>query len=571
MTANGKTLDLFASASGSTQRPRSARELIRAAPALEIARADSLPPQPEAHPREALWLALTLPGLALEALQPESNRQPQLHRQFELSRQPGSPTVFSSAPASAFPSSPQPTVVVDLSHNQQLVVGCNAAAVQAGIALGIGLNSAYALAQDLQVLERDVAAERRLLEMLAHWAGCFTPKVALEPPDGLLLEIKGSLKLFGGLASLQELIAARLRARGVQSALAIAPTPGAALVFSRTHRPFVCLQRSQLPAALAGVPIATLRWNEATVATLHAMGAQKIGDCLRLPRAGFARRFGPQLLLQLDQLLGRAAQVQRTFVARERFGLRRDFEVDLEGHAALLLHLQPPLHALESFLRPRQAGVQSLEVRLRHRDRASTRVVLRFVRPTADAAHVCSVLSERLERLELPAPVIAVRLRSGPLWPLEMEIVAHPLLTDPRQSAPQALTRLIERLRARLGDDSVQGLQCVAEHRPERASRTSEPAVRARRKLEVEAAALPALPRPFWLLPQPQPLQTQRSWPELEGRLDLLQGPERIESGWWDGDDICRDYYLAATPQGLRVWVYRERRSKRWFLHGVYG
>jgi protein ImuB len=640
MIASGKTLDLFASVPEVAQLPLEGAKLKRAEgvaakarPHLEIAK--PLEPQLliDAHPRE-LWLAITLPQLPLEALLRQTSKPvelsssassdiafPNLTREVQGGsrgshrEQKNRPSQLQTAmarssvePPLPLPPREPPTVIVDLSHNQQRVIACNAAAANAGVAPGIGLNAAYALASGLQVCERDLAAEQRMLEALAQWAGCFTSKVALEAPDALLLEIKGSLKLFGGLDTLRTLIANGLQAKDVQAALSVAPTPLAALAFSRTGQPFTCLHRSQLPAALAAVSIHALRWPEDTLNTLQSMGVQKIGDCLRLPREGFARRFGPQLLLQLDQLLGRAVQPQRTFIARERFTLKREFDFELEDRTALLLHVQPLFQALEAFLRPRQCGVQSLELQLRHRDQASTRVVLRFLRPMADATHAHSLLTERLEQIELPAPVLAARVRSGPLWPLEMETLSHGLLNDPQQGAPQALTRLIERLRTRLGHESVQSLQCIAEHRPELASRTSEPVVHAKRRKRLvrratgyglqatartegashlsgscaydgrlaskpadQRASLPLLPRPFWLLPQPQPLKTQQSWPEFEGRLALLQGPERIESGWWDGHDICRDYYMAATVRGLRVWIYRERKTKQWYLHGIYG
>ncbi len=638
MVASGKTLDLFASAPELAQLPLKGAKhkgakgvATKARPHLEIAKPLEALPRTDAHSRE-LWLAITLPRLPLEALLRQASTPverslsasseiafPNLTREVQggsrgsHKEQEDRPSQKQTARSSVEPALPlplpePPTVIVDLSHNQQRVITCNAAAAHAGIAPGIGLNAAYARASGLQVCERDLATEQRMLETLAQWAGCFTSKVALEAPDALLLEIKGSLKLFGGLDSLRTLIANGLQAKGVQCILAVAPTPLAALVFSRTGQPFTCLHRSQLPAALAAVSVHVLRWPEDTLSTLQSMGVHKIGDCLRLPREGFARRFGPQLLLQLDQLLGRAPQLQRTFIARERFTLKREFEFELANREALLLHVQPLFQALEAFLRPRQCGVQSLELRLRHRDRAPTRLVLRFIHPMADATHAHNLLTERLEQLELPAPVLAARVRSGPLWPLEMETISHRLLNDPQQGAPQALTRLIERLRTRLGHDSVQSLQCIEEHRPELASRTSEPIVHAKRRKRLvrratgdgrqatartegafhlsgacahdgrlaskpaaQPASLPLLPRPFWLLPQPQPLKTQQSWPQFEGRLELLQGPERIESGWWDGHDICRDYYMAATPQGLRVWIYRERRSKQWYLHGIYG
>jgi protein ImuB len=546
MAANGKTLDLFEAVFAPTSRQTQVRQSLAVSSCAQLEIAP--PPRQQTEQirqRPDLWLAVTLPRLPLEAL---------LRQMPELAA-----------------SDAVPTVIVDLTRHEQRIIVCNRAAAQAGITPGVGLNAAYALANELRVFARDTDAERRLLETLAQWATCFTPKVALEAPDALLLEIKGSVKLFGGLESLRTLIENGLHSKGVQGALAVAPTPIAALVLSRTSQSCVCLQRSQLVSALGNVPIDLLRWPEETLATLRAMGVRKIGDCLRLPREGFARRFGPQLLLQLDQMLGRAPHPQRTFIARERFSMTRDFEMDIEGYEALCTALRPLLTGLESFLRPRQSGVQSLEVRLRHRNVAPTPVVLRFVAPMADAAHAQTILAERLKRLQLPAPVIAARVRSGPLWPLEMETIAHRVLADSRRNTSQALARLIERLRARLGTEAVYGLQYVAEHRPERASLPSGLVLRKRSVRKARHAERPALARPFWLLPQPQPLRAYRNWPQFEGKLELLQGPERIESGWWDGNDVCRDYYVAATPAGLRVWIYRERRSKQWFLHGIYG
>jgi protein ImuB len=622
MAAMGKTLDLFETTALQPQlkdelKPQPHRvSKSRPAPALEIAP----PPRPlaeEIQLRAELWLAIYFPRLPLEALtrgdairpSTASHDIPSDHLMTQPAFpstarevQPGSrrsstqeqrsqgvqPPVSFDASASG-QEMPRPTVIVDLAHNQQRVVACNPAAVQAGILPGMGLNGAYALASDLQVQGRDIEAEEQWLERLAQWAGSFTSRVSLESPDVLLLEIKGSLKLFGGHQSLRDLIQTGLQRKRVQAVLAVAPTSMGALAFSRAGQASVCLKRSQLPAALSAVPIAALRWPDEVTAMLSAMGVQTVGDCLRLPREGFARRFGPELLLQLDQLLGRAPQPRRNFVARERFVMRQDFETEIEAHEQLLLTMKPLIQSLESHLRPRQTGVQSLEIRFRHRSRDATRLVLRFVRPMADAAHCLAILAERLQRLELPAPVIAARVRSGPVWPLDLETIPHRALADPTQQAPQAMARLIERLRARLGAEAVYSLHCVAEHRPELASQPREPELNGkpkRKRLEKSAppesptsrpadqlTSRPASssPRPFWLLPQPQRLQVQRHWPQFEGRLELLQGPERIESGWWDGHDISRDYYIASTQQGLRLWIYRERRTKQWYVHGIYG
>ena len=55
-----------------------------------------------------------------------------------------------------------------------------------------------------------------------------------------------------------------------------------------------------------------------------------------------------------------------------------------------------------------------------------------------------------------------------------------------------------------------------------------------------------------------------------EGRAVLEEGPERIESGWWDGKDIARDYYIVRRAGGARLWVFQERQSRRWYLHGMF-
>ena len=152
------------------------------------------------------------------------------------------------------------------------------------------------------------------------------------------------------------------------------------------------------------------------------------------------------------------------------------------------------------------------------------------------------------------------------------------------------MPQLVERLRARLGTDAVYGIQAVPEHRPESAWEKGDillfpetgdiplfhrpDSVAAMKKENVPFSGkrrMSPFPRPLWLLAEPQPLDG-REHPRYEGRLEFEEGPERIESGWWDGRDVRRDYYVARTAGGMRLWVFRERRAEgRWFLHGVFG
>jgi protein ImuB len=215
---------------------------------------------------------------------------------------------------------------------------------------------------------------------------------------------------------------------------------------------------------------------------------------------------------------------------------------------------------------------------LRHRDAPVTRVRLRFVQPVgAQPQRMAALLHERLARLVLPQAVRKLRLVSGPL--LDLQSDAGELFAQDRRESGERLPQLVERLRARLGSAAVYGLECVPEHRPEAAWRVVEPKPRGRRRLSPPGP--PAAParegtepasrthaawdrRPLWLLDAPEPCDVQR--------LVLEEGPECIESGWWDGHDVARDYYVARTARGARLWVFRNRREAgdagRWFLHG---
>ena len=420
------------------------------------------------------------------------------------------------------------------------------------------------------------------LDRLARLALDFSPRVSLET-EGVLLEVRGSFRLFGGPQALCAQVIARCRAAGAEPRWALAPTPLAALALARdpAGQGVIVLARDRLVGALAPLPLAALRWPEETIARLGSVGVRTLGAVLRLPRAGFARRFGARTLADLDRLVGLAPEPRRAFVPRERFRVRHEPSFELAAQPAVLREIGPRLVELESFLRARGSGIDLLMLRLAHRERPAqhgasaippyTPVTLRLAAAEWLAARFEALLGEHLARIVLPAPVVRIELRSGNLRPVT---VGSESLWRPGEQGGglgRESPALIERLRARLGSEAVYGLCLVPRHRPEVAWRVAEPALPG----AASPAAFPATPlppdacgvrRPLWLLRDPEPLP----WP-CEA-LQRLEGPERIETGWWDGADVARDYYIACAPSGAEVWVYRERLPPHgWWLHGVFG
>lgn len=417
------------------------------------------------------------------------------------------------------------------------------------------------------------------LERLAHQAGQYTPRVSLKPPDGVLLEVQGSLHLFAGVAGIRCALLEECRRLGIPAVLAFAPTPLAALVLARAGKPLAVTDPTQLTGRLAPLPLATLRWPEKTRARLAHSGVRTIGAALRLPRAGFARRFGSAQLAMLDALTGRAADLQRVHQRPVRFRQRCELTCELEDQAAILAALAPLFTELGRFLTSRQCGVLALECRLTHRHAPPTRCLLRLATAAADAQRLAELLGARLSALTLCEPVRGCELRSDELVPHRPEC---PHLWQPGEHGGGVASEacgLLERLRARLGEEAVYGLKILEGHRPEKAwSRTTPPAAGGGSSTSGTACRIPVAPpacaarRPLWLLPAPLSLPLRDGLPQRRGPLRLLGEPERIETGWWDGEEIARDYYAATDRHGVLLWVFRERQAPHgWYLHGVFG
>jgi protein ImuB len=353
----------------------------------------------------------------------------------------------------------------------------------------------------------------------------------------------------------------------------------AALWLARAGKPACIEDSGQLAGGLAELPIACTSWDPAWLQTLRAMGITRIGELLRLPRAGISRRLSPAAVLDLDIALARQAAPRRAFVPRVRFRERCDFETEIETVVYLQKALEPLIERCAQFLRERQAGVQSLELGLHHRVIPVTRVRLGLATITSERRRLADVLDEKLNRLELAAPVRGMELKSGSLQPLPAgSLDAFAGMGGGRgmraggvcagNTAPQ----LVERLRARLGEQAVYGVVFVPEHRPEAAWRRVHelrltPATRAGER--AGGMRVSEMPRPVWLLDEPVLLAANLQHLCQAGSI-LEQGPERIESGWWDGKDVARDYYIARQARGARWWVFQQRQTQCWYLHGMF-
>ncbi len=432
-------------------------------------------------------------------------------------------------------------------------------------------SAALALVPQLRIRPRDPAAETEALLGLAAWAAQFTPGLALDFPDALLLEVSGSLKLFGGLSRIAGDLREGCAAMGFTPLIACAPTARAATWFARAGRESVVTDSAQTEKALAALPVSVLRCEAEVLEALAAIGVGALGELLALPREGVARRFGQKLLDDLDRALARLPDPRNFFTPPARFTARLELPAEVTQAEALLFAAKRLLVQLAGFLAARQGGVQRFVLKLSHGSAGATEIAAGMVAPSRDAGHFTQLLREQLSNIVLRNPVRAIAVEAGDVLHLAGDNLG--LFPDPA-GAPGDWERLIERLRAHLGVEAVHGIGVHPEHRPEHAMETVFSAVRRRNALPPvlprEARAWGLGERPFWLLESPRPIEEVGAVPHHQGPLTLLAGPERIESGWWDDDDIARDYFVAQTQEDSFLWIYRERSGGGWYLHGVF-
>lgn len=465
------------------------------------------------------------------------------------------------------------TAIVEEQHGIHRVLFADVEAQAAGVQPGQSANAALALLPALQIEERSPLREQQALEGLAAWLERFSSFICLADRDVLLLEIAGSLRLFGGLRQLRQTITQGLQGLGFNAALAIAPTPLAATWLARAGRRVCIRDETNLAAAVRELPLHCLRWPAGITEALAGVGVSTVGDCLRLPRDGFARRFGAEQLLALDRALGHLPDPRNSWRAPERFCADYEMTEEQTERELLLNICQELLASHEHFLLARQLGTQRLSFSFFHLKGAATELRLGCARAERSAARWFELLKIRFDKLVLPEPVIAVRLRSGMAQALQAESASLAFHGKPGARQREfSIAQLAEQLIARIGDQSVQATTLVAEHRPQYAWRSQGLLADWAGNTLAEPGGY--LQRPLWMLPEPAQLGADGAYPLHQGcRLQLIDGPERLETGWWDEDGISRDYYTAMNPGGVRLWVFRNRRhaASSWYLHGYFG
>jgi protein ImuB len=488
-----------------------------------------------------------------------------------------------------------PLVIYGKRGNAELLTAVDDSAERLGLSSGVALAQVRAMHPGIEAIAEDSEADAALLETIADWCLRYTPLVACDPPDGLLLDISGCAHLYGGEHALVADLASRLETAGFAYRIAIAGTIGAAHAAAHHGAPgrYACGEERTL---LSPLPLTALRLEPGTAAALARVGLKRIGDIVDLARAPLTARFDANLLRQLDRALGAEHEPLTPrlpvapYVAEQRFAEPIAREDDVLAIVARLAG------RLQLALERRGDGARRIELTLFRTDGALRRIAAGCSRPLRDPAAIRALFVERLHAL-------ADALDPG--FGFDMArlsvVVAEPC--PPEQIGigdtedDVALDRLVDRLSARLGARRVRRLMAQDSHIPEIAG-SCVPAQAAaaaatddswdvfrRYRAQVELS-----PRPLRLLAWPEPIEAVAEvpdgpplrfrWRRALHEVIAAEGPERIEGVWWsEHGGPTRDYFRVEDKSGLRFWLFRAglyrdlaqgAAAPAWFLHGTY-
>jgi protein ImuB len=500
-----------------------------------------------------------------------------------------------------------PFVLAEPDHGRKIITAANIAAQTEGIDVGMVVADARVLCPGLEVLDHDPERADKLLKALALWCIRYTPRVAVDPPDGLILDVSGCAHLWGGERPYLKEIVTRLRTAGYDVRGAMTDTVGAAWGVARFGRVTPLIESGQQEKALLTLPPAALRLSPEVLGRLQKLGLYQVGQIVGQPRSALRRRFGKELLLRLDQAFGQEMETILPVQPVAPFEERLPCLEPICTAGGIEIALTRLLEALCRRLQQEGKGLRAAVLKGYRIDGKLEEIAIGTNHASHNINHLFKLFEGKIQTIEpdlgievfvLEAPKVEdVLTRQETLWggPCGVDDIGLAELLDRLTNHMGAGAGGGTRARGATGAGAGGGTRArgatgaagsinrylPSEHYwPER---SIKPAASLQDK---PASAWPDdRPRPIHLLAKPEPIEVTAPIPDYPPmlfrhkgvlhKITRADGPERIENEWWIEGIRHRDYYAVENEQGERYWLFRSghyegNATGKWFLHGFF-
>ncbi len=469
-------------------------------------------------------------------------------------------------------------VLTTPSHGRMIVTAANAIAEAQGVYKGLVLADARAIISGLEVLDDKPGLADKLLKRIAEWCIRFTPFAALDPPDGIILDVTGCSHLWGGDAPYLKEIVDRLKARGYHVRAAIADTIGAAWAVARFAKQSFIVSPNQQSEALSSLPPEALRLEADTIERLHKLGLCQIKNFLSMPRSALRRRFGNHIIQRLNQALGLEEEIIQPVQPVEPYHERLPCVEPIVTATGIEIAIKRLLEVLCTRLQQEQKGLRTACFKGYRIDGKIEQVDIATNRASCNVNHLFKLF-------EIKLPTIAPDLG------IELFVLEAPKVEDHSPSQEKlwkaagglndiGLAELLDRLAGKIGSNSIVRFLPAEHYLPERSFKQAS-SLQEQKTIEWRIDR----PRPILLLATPECINVTAPIPDYppmlfryKGKLHKIikaDGPERIEQEWWRLEGQHRDYYAVEDEEGCRYWLFRsghynEEKTYQWFIHGFF-
>ena len=469
-----------------------------------------------------------------------------------------------------------PFVLRSPSHGRMIVSAVNENARKNGITIGMALADARAIHPDLEVLDDKPELTEKLLRKIAEWCIRFTPVVAVDPPDGVLLEVTGCTHLWGGDISYLTEIVSRLYSRGYEVRGAMADTPAVAWGVARYGGENTIVKPGENLDALVLLPPEALRLDPDSIARLHKLGLHQIQQFINIPRSSLRKRFGVQMLSQIDKALGYEMDSIQPIIPAEPFQERLPCLEPIATANGIEIALKQLLEYLCLRLLKEQKGLRSAIFKGYRVDGKVEEISIGTNRPSYNATHLFKLFESKLSSIE-PALGIELFILEAPK--VEDHVAQQEQMwQDDGGLTDIRLAELMDRLATKVGEHSIHRYVPDEHYWPERSIKLAGLNESLGSYWRTDKL------RPIQILAEPEEIEVTAPIPDYppmlfryKGAIHKIvraDGPERIEQEWWLRQGQHRDYYRVEDEAGRRYWVFRSGhyhdKNYQWYIHGFF-
>lgn len=468
--------------------------------------------------------------------------------------------------------------------NRREIIALDAVATSLGLRKGTAISKAQSMIKGLHVADFDPIGDEKALDRLALWAlQRFSPLVAADAPDGIVIDIAGAEHLHGGEEAVLRKILEQLEAASLSGKAALADSWGAAHALARFHRhPAVLVEPGEGRDIVTALPMNALRLPAKTIEGLRSLGFETIGDLAATPRANLTMRFGPEVGRHIDQALGIVGEPIEPIRLPETCEVERVFGEPIGAAETIAKYIAQLVERLVGDLELKGLGAKRVDLIVVRVDNTIATVRIGMALPVRDTKRLTRMLSDKIEKIDPGFGIERMRLCAVLAEPLDHEQMLSSLIDD----GDPDVSALVDLLSNRMGQKAIYRMAPVASDVPERSFRKVAPMA------DDDGADWPSRwPRPTRLLVHPEMIETMAllpdhppvwfTWRGIRRKVKAADGPERIFGEWWKRDEevaAVRDYFRVEDEAGERYWIYRAgdgvdpgTGSHRWYLHGVFG